>query len=421
MHCFMNATVMKINLFFLSLLAGYSHLEAQDTIQYIVSPTYEFVNREANEIRNSVALAPFYEKLYQLKKLKNSAVNILQIGDSHVQADLMSSTTRTLFQLEFGNAGRGLVFPGRVGRTNESPTLYSSSSGNWEAKRIIYTNQPLPIGIGAMTLQTKEAGTSLSLKTKLNDSLSYAFNKITMLYQKDFTSYNLAIKDSLGQPIAYAGPYTQEAPNISRIQLPYLTHQLEFQTLQSTTSQNQFTLYGLNLENGNHGVLFHATGGNGAKVKHYVEAKYFSEQTKELSPDLIIISLGTNEAIEHPYLDPNFSEYLEKFVNQLKEQNQFAQILLTTPLDFYKKKTRRNPGVEVIREKLIEFANQNNIAYWDLYLTGGGKHSADVWKKNNLLQNDGIHFTKAGYELQGKLFFEACIKGYNEYVLYRYP
>lgn len=417
----MNKPDMKISLFFLSLLAGCIQLEAQDTIRYVVTPTYDFINSEANEIHNSVVLAPFYEKLYQLKKLKNPTVNILQIGDSHVQADFMSGTTRTLFQLQFGNAGRGLVFPGRVGRTNESPNLYSSSSGNWEAKRIIYTNQPMPVGIGAMTLQTKEAGISLTLKTKSNDSLSYAFNKIIFLYQKDFTSYNLVVKDSLGQPLAYLGPYTIETTNVSRIQLPYFTNQVELQTIQSSSSQNQFTLYGLNLQNGKPGVLFHSTGGNGAKVKHYVEAQFFSEQTKELSPDLIIISLGTNEAIEHPYIDPQFSEHLDKFINQLREQNPFALFLLTTPLDFYKKKTRRNPGVEVIREKLLEYANHHNIAYWDLYLAGGGKHSADVWKKNNLLQNDGIHFTKAGYQLQGRLLFEAFIKGYNEYVLYRYP
>lgn len=421
MLCFMNKPAMKINLFILCLLAGCIQLEAQDTIRYVVSPTYDFINSEANEIHNSVVLAPFYEKLYQLKKLKTPTLSILQIGDSHVQADFISSTTRSLFQLEFGNAGRGLVFPGRVGRTNESPSVYSSSSGNWEAKRIIYTNQPVPIGIGAMTLQTKESGISLNLKTKSNDSLSYAFNEITFLYQKDFTSYNLIIKDSVGQPIAYAGSYTHEATNVSRIQLPYLTHQLEFQTFQATALQNQFTLYGLILENGKPGIFYHATGGNGAKVKHYVEAQYFSKQTKELSPDLIIISLGTNEAIEHPYIDPKFSKHLDKFINQLREQNPFALFLLTTPLDFYKKKTRRNPGVEVIREQLLDYANQHNIAYWDSYLTGGGKHSADVWKKNNLLQNDGIHFTKAGYQLQGKLLFEAFIKGYNEYVLYRYP
>ena len=229
------------------------------------------------------------------------------------------------------------------------------------------------------------------------------------------------IKDSIGQYLAYVGPYTVEDSNTSRILLPYPTNQIEFQTLQSTPSQNQFTLFGINLENSKPGLLYHAIGGNGAKVKHYLEAAYFTEQTAELTPDLFIISLGTNEAIEHPYVDPKFTNQLDNFVEQLKAKNPNALFLFTIPADFYKKKTRRNPGVELIRSKLIQYAEEHQYAYWDLFTVGGGAHSADLWKKNNLMQPDGIHFTKAGYQLQGRLLYEAIVKGFNEYVLYRYP
>jgi lysophospholipase L1-like esterase len=409
------------NLFFLSLLLFPDLILGQDTIAYRPAPVYDFINVEANEIHNSLSLAPFFEKLFQLKKQHKSVVNILQIGDSHIQADFLSGATRKLFQLEFGNAGRGLVFPGRVGRTNESPSVYSSSQAIWEAKRIIYIDQSLPIGIGAMTIQTKQAGATIALKTKSNDGINYAFNKVTFFFQKDLTSYNLVVKDSVGEYLAYVGPYTVESNNISRILLPFATSHIEFQTLQSTPSQNQFVLFGINLENSRPGVIFHATGGNGAKVKHYLEASDFAEQTKELSPDLIIISLGTNEAIDYPYVESRFRDQLNTFINRLKSQNPNALFLLTTVADFYKKKTRRNPGVEVIRGKIIEIATEHNLAYWDLYTSAGGKHAADAWKKNNLIQNDGIHFTKVGYELQGSLLYEALIKGFNEYVLYRYP
>ena len=73
------------------------------------------------------------------------------------------------------------------------------------------------------------------------------------------------------------------------------------------------------------------------------------------------------------------------------------------------------------RKKIIAYCDQYNHAYWDLYQIGGGTHSADLWKKNGLLRADGVHFTKEGYELQGNLLYEALIKGYNEYVRYRYP
>jgi lysophospholipase L1-like esterase len=410
------------NLLFNSLLILLAHLGiAQDTIPYPTSSGYDFIQTETNVIHNSVSLSLFYEKLYQVKKIKQATLNIIQIGDSHTQADFASGTTRVLLQQEFGNAGRGLIFPGRVARTNEPSTIYSSSTGSWENKRIIYINQPMPIGIGAMTLHTTDSKASILLKTKPIENINYAFNKVTFFFQKDFSSYNLVVKDSIGQYMAYVGPYSLEDSNTSRIQLPFVTNQIEFQTLQSTPSQNQFTLFGINLENSKPGILYHAIGGNGAKVKHYLEATYFSEQTSELTPDLFIISLGTNEAIEHPYVDPKFTTQLNTFVEQLKVRNPNALFLFTIPADFYKKKTRRNPGVEFIRNKLIEYAEEHQYAYWDLYTVGGGSHSADLWKKNNLMQSDGIHFTKVGYQLQGRLLYEAIIKGYNEYVLYRYP
>lgn len=420
MHYCLNEPGMIRNLTF-SLLFSITNLAwAQDTIAFSLKQSFDFIQQDANIIQNSVTLSEFYERLYQLKKLKKSTVNILQIGDSHIQADFLSGTVRKLLQLEFGNAGRGLIFPGRVGRTNESGSIHSSSSGLWDAKRIIYTNQPMPIGIGAMTVQTQQPGNTISLKTNSTE-LNNSFNKITFFYEKDISSFNLAIKDSANQNIAYVGPYTFEAPNISQVLLPYSINQAEFQTMQSTHLQKQFTLYGINLENGKPGLIYHSTGGNGAKVKHYVEAALFAEQTKALSPDLIIVSLGTNEAIEYPYVDPRFQDQLDTFINQLKQHNPQVKIILTIPMDFYKKKTRRNPGVEVMRNKLIEYADANGLAFWDLYTVAGGKHAADMWKNNSLMQTDGIHFTKNGYELQGTLLYQALIKGYNEYLRYRYP
>ena len=76
--------------------------------------------------------------------------------------------------------------------------------------------------------------------------------------------------------------------------------------------------------------------------------------------------------------------------------------------------------MEIIRNKIIEYADFHNLAYWDLYGAGGGKHAADHWRVNHLMQRDGVHFTVKGYELQGNLFYEALMKGFDEYVQYRH-
>ncbi len=407
-------------IFFLGISLAQSF--AQDTVNVKSIDQYHFIASESNEIINSTSLAPFYEKLYQLKKNKKGTVNIIHIGDSHIQADFITQAIRQLMQKEFGNAGRGFVFPGRIARTNEPQNIHSSSNAVWDAKRIVFSDQPLPIGLGASTISTKQPFAKFMIRTMDSPGLDYRFNNIALFYQKDFTSFNLIVGDSTDHPLAYAGPYTNEVyPNYSSVALPYETHQIEFQTVQPTSKQEHFTLFGMSLSNGKPGILYHSIGGNGAKFKHYLAAQYFAEQTSALKPDLFIISLGTNEAIEYPYIDKQFSEQAETFVAKLKQSNPDALFIITTPVDFYKKKTRRNPGVEQINTLLLQLAEKKNLACWDLYKAGGGKHSADQWKKNNLMQKDGVHSTKTGYELQGNMLYQALIKGYNEYVHYRYP
>jgi len=397
-------------------------LWAQDTIAFSFRK-YGFEKLDENEIINATTLSDFFERLYQLHKGVNGQVNIVQIGDSHIQADFLSGTIRQNLHRDFGNAGRGLIVPGRVAHTNEPSNINTSSNVNWEAKRIVFPDQPLPIGIGGITIQTLQPDARLVIKT-LNAPapLDYRFNALTLFFQKDFTSFNIAIKDSIGHDIAYVGPYTfEQYPNISRILLPFSANQITLQTLQPISSQNQFTLFGVNLENGKNGVLFHSIGVNGAKFKHYNIARHFSEQTTVLKPELFIISLGTNESLDYPYIDPQFFNYIDQLVESLRSKNPSARFILTTPPDHYRKKTRRNPGTNVIHDTIIRYAQQKNIAYWDLFTAGGGQHSADQYKKYNLIQRDGVHFTKDGYELQGNLFYAALIKAYNTYVSYRHP
>lgn len=410
----------SLSTFLISCLAVTLSL-AQDTVSYSVLEKYDLLKAEENTIQNSTTLSSFYESLYQLKRKDNRKVNIIHIGDSHIQADFLSGTVRENLQREFGNAGRGLIVPGRVARTNEPASIRSTSPSTWEVKRCVYPDQPLPIGIGGITIRSKQPNALLSLRTFNSDGLDYGFNQLTLFFLKDFTSYNFIVRDSLKKDLAFIGPFTLEQTNTSTVLLPLTLNEVTLQAIQSLPDQTQATVFGLNLENGKPGIIYHTIGVNGAKFKHYIAASHFADQTSALLPNLIIISLGTNEALDHPYLDSRFAEHINTLVQNLKIKNPSAQFLFSTPPDAYRKKTRRNPGIDTIRKKIIDYCDQHNYAYWDIYQIGGGSHSADLWKKSGLLRADGVHFTKEGYEFQGNLLYEALIKGYNEYVRYRHP
>lgn len=417
MLCYTNRNDMqKRSLLFSILLIGTGAF-AQDTVRFRIANDYGLVDYSNTVIINPNHLKPFFEKLYQLKKEKRGRVNILHLGDSHIQGGYLTQQVRQNFQLAFGNAGRGFVVPLRVAGTNEPYSYRSESDAKWESKRMVFPDQALPIGLSGVSIRTEEETAKLTLMINNYTDLNYGFNRITTFFYKEPRSFNLMIQDSLNQTLAFVGNFSpSNVRHTAAINLPEQYNKLNFSTLKSIQTQNRFTLFGFNLENGQPGILYHSIGVNGAKYKHYLSTDFLIEQTPALKPDLIILALGTNEALDHPYSDPKFSEQVATLIARLRQQNPDAVFIISTHPDSYKKKTKRNPGVTNVQEKLIEAAGLNQVACFDLYEAGSGKHSADAWRDAALLRDDGIHFTRAGYELQGNMFYLALIKAYNQYV-----
>ena len=50
---------------------------------------YNFIQYDKNKIKFPENLKSFYEKLDSLKKYQNKKINIVHIGDSHIQPDIL--------------------------------------------------------------------------------------------------------------------------------------------------------------------------------------------------------------------------------------------------------------------------------------------------------------------------------------------
>ena len=116
----------KVRLAFKLLLIACSSY-GQDTVQFTITDDHGLVDYQKNRISNLSGLDNFFEKLYKLKKEKQGQVNILHIGDSHIQADYQTNQLRQNFQREFGNAGRGFVMlrflDHKIPRPNRSASI----------------------------------------------------------------------------------------------------------------------------------------------------------------------------------------------------------------------------------------------------------------------------------------------------------
>ena len=380
---------------------------------------YRFVKEAMNQISNARSLSALMQKLNDLKKNDNCKVNIIHIGDSHLQADFITSVIRTSLQKEFGNGGRGLVVPYRIARTNEPFNYHSSSAFLWQAKRCVFPDQPLPIGIGGVTIGTTDSCADFNLKIYNDSLLDYRFNKLTMFYENNPASYHFAFMDSLG---SRTEPLTSDSiigyPYVLSVLQPALTNQITVRMMKTDEQQSQAIIYGLLLENGCPGIVYNTIGVNGAEFHHYSEALHFCDQTKALDPDLIILSLGTNEAYSTGFNKEKFYSDLERLYSQLKLENPDAVFLFTTPACSYRRK-KPNPRLPIAAKTIIRFANDNHLAYWDLQGITGGDNSAINWKKNHMLRPDGVHYSRSGYELQANLFCKAFLNAYTAYVANR--
>ncbi len=176
---------------------------------------------------------------------------------------------------------------------------------------------------------------------------------------------------------------------------------------------------GLAQETGKPGIVYHILGVNGATCATYNTPERI-RTVVNLNPDLIVLSFGTNEAHGRNYRSAEHTAQMSKLLSELKMKCPNATFLVTTPPGAYIRsgKTRIiNRRTPRIVETEVKFARQNGLAIWNLYdIIGGETHGCKNWSAAKMFQRDKIHFTHAGYKLQGLLFHEAFIKAYNDYV-----
>jgi lysophospholipase L1-like esterase len=380
---------------------------------------YPFLHLSANHIENAtIGLQRFYQRLRQARQqpgvLPSSRVSVVHLGDSHLQADEFSGRVRQELQRTYGNAGRGLVFPYTVARTNGSPTYRTATtSGAWRSKRVLSSAQPdstLPIGLNGISLATTDSGAAFTLRIPLLRRPAYSFNQLTVLRQPGAAAFDWQVLEEHGRLLGTAlGPAKSVADTLP---LDSLRSFVTLRTTRRSPGQTNAVLYGLLLENNQPGVLYHAIGINGAQVRHYNRAPLFFGQLPLLHPDLFIISLGTNDAFK-PGFDPQrFAGQLDTLVSGLRLRCPEAEVLLAAPADSYRGRRYRNPDLARLSAVLRAYAQAHDLAYWDFSAVQGGYGAMRQWRAAGLAQADLVHFTHDGYALQGLLLYLALQDGF---------
>jgi len=240
----------------------------------------------------------------------------------------------------------------------------------------------------------------------------YDFNKIIIFNETGETSYKI-------EPQELNCEYEiTEFPELGYTQIiteDYL-QTLKLKFIQTDTIQNHFTLYGIYLENDNPGVVYNDAGINGASVPSFLKCKLLEKHTEVLKPDLVILSLGTNDTYTTNFHPDFYKNNYKQLIQTIRRVAPEAAILFTVPNDSYFK--RRNPNENTVKaeEVMYKLAKELGCGVWDFYKIMGGYNSTYLWHKEKLMQNDLIHFTKTGYIIKGDLLFNAILNAYNNHL-----
>jgi hypothetical protein len=365
------------------------------------------VDLSKNTFQNTASLFPLLAKLYKIKNFSNEKAVFVHIGDSHIQADMETAVIRNALQGYFGNAGRGLVFPYQVAKSNAPVDIISSSKSKWKGNRLAKTDTLIPCGVSGFGIQSESSNPELKLELRTVNEVKDTFDKVS-LFMGGNVSEILLEYDNQSENNCY-----EKAPNYAEFNLKSATS--GFQLTFPSTDTIHF--YGASLEKRNvGGIVYHSIGANGAKYSDYNKTSLFWNQLQNLNADCYIISLGTNEAQDPNLTAEAFLIDVKKMVDKIKLVSPNACIILTTPPISYFKKSRPNPILCILTDALIDYCNQNNLIYWDLFNVSNGLEGANKWKSAQLLRPDLVHYSKEGYALQGNLFVAAFAKLWNDFL-----
>jgi lysophospholipase L1-like esterase len=379
-----------------------------------VGAGYSFIKQEENRIENQEYLKPVFQELYTQRTEGGKKISIVHIGDSHILGDFLTKEVRDRLQREFGDAGRGLVFPYKLAQSNGAKDFLAETNCKWTGGNCQRDLSP-ETDFGAAGFKLTTLNPNAELTFRLRDtatSESRFFTKITIFQHKTPFEYDLEVRDETSNQVAqlfieddYARSFYFDRPVGS----------VTIAAKKNNEKQKTLSLDGIAIENELSGVIYNSIGVNGAKYMDFARARHFAKEVADLEPDLVILSFGTNEsqgATEPSYM----RKTMELLTSQILASNPSARIMLTTPADSYLRGKGVNPHMAETSNVIRKFAKEKGFALWDLFLFSGGENSSLHWKSHNLMTSDSVHYTKTGYALQGKLLYQSLMKGYNGFV-----
>ncbi len=365
---------------------------------------------------HSPQLTTFVDKLDSVLLLGKGHVSILQIGGSHVQADMHTNVFRQ--RLDSLNGGlhpaRGILFPYSVAKTNTPLSYRIRYSGSWSSARCSHHKPRPALGVTGITVYTSDPTAWISFNTDPDSTGRWTSTSLRILtrHTNNHLTPRIILDDKPLLPTSSDGiSYTFSLPHpTTHFQLALHANNL------FNPATDTFFVDGVIPGAPDDGITFHTIGVNGASTKSFLRCELFERQLHALHPDLIIMSIGVNDA-SGPNFDPDtFRNNYDKLISIARQVNPNCALIFISNNDTRRRVRRHrrvtNTNGPLVRDAFLSIAEKWQGGFYDLFSIMGGLGSMQQWQKAGLAQRDCVHFSRQGYAIVGALFYDAFLNFY---------
>lgn len=393
---------MKRILFLLTILMIFS-FQRNLSLPFNQNKTQLVIDLEKDYILNPEYLKSFFSRLHYLQENQgDSVVKILHLGDSHTQMGYFPGKVREALQARFGGKGIGIFFPNSLCSGYNPVGLDISSKTQWECEKVLNLKSNIPLGIVGLAMQSSDSVCTLNFAFKDKKKLVEEF---TVFHENLGEEMEVVCAEGKVNTYSFSAKSAMTKVVLKNPKSEVLLH------FRRKKDSKPFVLYGLSVNSEiSKGINYNTFGVSGGQYRFLAEnAPLMVEQMEAFKPDLLIISLGTNDAYLKDIKSEGYEEMLTKLIQSLKKVSPKTEFILTTPPDTEYNKNKP-VSREIVIQGILNVGKSTQCAVWNFNEAMGGENTFKKWQKLKLASKDGLHFNTEGYYLQGQLFNVALAK-----------
>ncbi|AOA59329.1 GDSL-type esterase/lipase family protein [Acinetobacter larvae] len=330
-----------------------------------------------------------------VQAIYNKSLHIVQLGDSHTAADVMTDALRVDLQAHLGNGGMGWGMP--MYFTGHRLARYGYDNSGWSpiSSR---TQSNENYSLGGLLAIPKYAGASLTIKAKQSE----VSQRIKVSIRQGAGDEALLGHDAQGRRFQIEAPIKN-----GQWQMVEFVAQLPFTFVAQQSSQTALAGWWAQNENGQ-GAIVSALGINGAQLSYWDRwsQQGIRNDLANIAPDLVILAYGTNEAYNNNVDIEQERSNLIRQIHSIRQASPRSAILVVSAPESLKNTAgscgTRPAKLTAFQNMQYQVAQQQKTLYWDWQDAMGGSCSMKSWINQGRARGDGVHFTSLGYQELGQ-------------------